>query len=147
AELLDAIWESSGACARSSTPNAARRVCNELQLCPLAVFRDQVPFCGRGKTTLGAKRQVFHGHKLLGFLDTLFENVGIFHLGNLGADESEHNRLPLRNEPERRKSSGALVIIFEQEPIDIERAKHFLRNRVVTSFRVPVAAIVPATKV
>ena len=51
-----------------------------------------------------------------------------------------------RDEAERFECSGALVVIFEQEAVYFESGEQFFGDRVVTSFRVPVAPIITAAE-
>src|SRR5207245_2233708 len=60
------------------------------------------------------------------------------------ADEAEHHGLALGHETQWLEGAGALVVVFEQEAVDRERAEEFFRDGVVAAFGVPMAAIVTA---
>ena len=64
----------------------------------------------------------------------------------LRADQTEHDNFSLRDESQRLESSGALVVVFEQEAIAIELVEDLVGDGVIAALGVPVAAIVAATQ-
>ena len=66
--------------------------------------------------------------------------------GSLELMSPSTTRLALWDKAQRFESSRALVVVFEQEPIDFERSKQFFGNSVVAAFGIPMAAVVPAAE-
>ena len=62
------------------------------------------------------------------------------------ADQAEDDGFSLRHEAQWHERARAIVVVFEQEPIDFERSEQFLGDRVVAAFGVPMAAVVAAAK-
>ena len=112
----------------------------------MAVFGDEIALGGRSETALRAKREIFHGDEFCGFVDASGKLIGIFHSRDFGADEAENDGFAFGKEAQRFERAGAVVVVFEEEPVDVERGEHFLSDRVVAAFGVPVAAIVAAAK-
>src|SRR5213078_2742156 len=81
------------------------------------------------------------------FVYAMLESFLGFELGELGAYETEHDLLACRQETQRRKTAGALIVVFEKIPIHGDLAQEDLSDRVVVALAQPRALIVATAKV
>ena len=133
----------------SLAPDFFGDVGDELQLRPLLVFGDaRCPRTIEAKPHCGLSASLLERHILRGCLDALAPaRRRLSSAPSLVRDQSEHDDLALGHEAQRLERSRAFVVVFEQEPVDVERVEELLGDRVVAAFGVPLAAVVAAAQV
>jgi hypothetical protein len=125
-----------------SGPDLARGVRYELELGPLLILGEEIPFCGGSKAALRADREIFQRNEARGFINAAREVVRRFQAWQFRADQSEHDGLSFWDESQCLERARAVVVVFEQEAINFKCAEQFFGDRVVAAFRIPLAAII-----
>src|ERR1700733_14532977 len=138
----DDDWVAELTVAETSAPDASRGIGDQLQLCPLLLFGEEIAFGGGSETALRADRKILERDKARSLFDAPREVVGGFELRQFRADQAEDDGFSLGHEAQRHECSRAVIVVFEQEAVDFERAEQFLSDRIVAAFGVPMAAIV-----
>src|SRR3989454_8332432 len=114
---------------------------------PLILFGEQVSLHRGCESTLRTERQILQRYAARRLVDPPDQVLFRFELRTLAAHQTEDNGLASRDEPQRLERARACVIVFEQEAIHLQRAEEFLRDRIISALRVPLAAIVAAAQV
>src|SRR5262249_57588533 len=57
--------------------------------------------------------------------------VRVFQFAPLGGYQAEHDHLAGRHEAQRLEAAGALVVVLEEEPVDVQLAEQRLGDEVV----------------
>jgi len=76
---------------------------------------------------------LIQGNELAGLFDPAFELILRLERATLGGDESQHHHLALGHEAQWLESTRTAVVVFEEEPVDVELAKEGLSDEVVTT--------------
>src|ERR1700681_3441331 len=108
----------SGAPGLPGAPHFFRSLDDQAQLRCLRLTRDLVTMHGARKAALRRQTELVQGKQLCGLVDFSLQIVLGFELAELGRDQAENNGLARRHETQRRKISGACIVIFEEIPVD-----------------------------
>src|SRR5262249_43349305 len=132
---------------RKLSPYPSRCFAHPLELTSFVVDGKAVSEERRGKAALSAERQAFQRHKaarLGNATDEVFQRLD---LRPLGADQSEHHHLVLRDVPERFERARSIVVVFKEKPRCSDALENRPGNRPVIAFDEPAAFLVAATEV
>jgi hypothetical protein len=130
-----------------AAPDLSGSFNDQLQLGPLLFFGQEVAFHGGSEAALRAECELLKRKEAGCLVDSPKEDVLGLEFWPLGTDEAEDNYFALRNEAQRLKSTGAFIVVFEQETVNGKFVEEALSDGIVSACRVPVAAIIATTKV
>src|SRR5665213_525798 len=131
----------------SSAPDFVGRLDHEAQFGDLLVETETIAFHRRRKPALRRKAKLIERHVLTGFFDTSLEPVLRLEETPLGGDEPENDHLALGHEAQWLEASGTLVIVFEEEPVDVQLTEEGLGHEVVAALGRPVGLEVTSARV
>src|ERR1017187_7170761 len=131
----------------SSAPDFVGRFDHEAQFGDLVVETETVAFDRRRKPALRRKAKLIERHVLTGFFDTSLELVLRLEETPLGGDEPENDHLSLGHEAKWLEATGTVVIVFEEEPVDVQLTEEGLGHEVVTALGRPVGLEVTSARV
>src|SRR3984893_271024 len=108
-----------------SAPDFARRLDDEAQLCDLFVSGQRVAVDGRGEAALRAEAELLERHVFRRLVDPALQSVLAFERGALAGDEAQdYPLIALGHKAQRLEPAGARIVVFQEEAIDTEFAKH-----------------------
>src|SRR5215217_4932813 len=146
------VGESRGAYQRTDrsvestiTPDLPGGLDDQTEFGHLFLVAEHVALNGRGEATLGRQTQLLDGHEAASLLDAALELVLVLELAAFGGDQTEHDQLPLGDEPQRLEPARALVVVLQEEAVDLEAAEQRLGDEVVAALGGPGRAeVAPA---
>src|SRR5262245_7562078 len=95
------------------SPDLACDVDDELHLAPLLVFGEEVAFEGGREPALRAEGEVLQRNVTARALDALNDMRPGLEIGDLAADQSEHDTLVSGHETERLEGTCALGLVLQ----------------------------------
>lgn len=114
-------------------PDGGSRSCHQFQFALLFCGGDRVADNGRSKSALRADPQSFAIYIAAGFSHVLSQHIEALQGASLRRDESQDNKLVLRNIFERIKGPGAGIVVFQQETLSLDRAEQAGADGLVSS--------------
>src|ERR1700730_12853769 len=108
-------------------PHVLRDLADHLELRPLFLFGESIPFLGRGEAALRRQTELLEVGELGGFLDAALDGVLGFQGAGLGRDQAEHSEAIFLQALERRKTAGAVGVVFHEITVHLDLVEqHFL---------------------
>src|SRR5581483_9915606 len=97
----------------------------------------------RCEAALRADRELVQGQEPARLLDAPLQEVRPLDRRGFRAYQAKDRDRSRAHEAEGLEAAGALRVVFEQEPLVVQRPEELLRNGVVVPFAVPHARLVP----
>src|SRR6202158_5816619 len=132
---------------RGLSPHLARALDAEADFRRLILARDLIARRGAGEAALRAYRELVEADIFRGLVDSMFEQLLGFELGELGGDQSQDDCLVFGHQAQRLESDGAGSVVFETVVIDVDLVEQRVGNQVVAALGAPMALIVAAADV
>ena len=99
------------------SPNPPCRFNHELKLPALVFGRNAVPYNRGGESALWTDSQPFQRNIAARLGYAASDRLERFQLGRLGCNQSQHDKFIIRHVFERRKRTGALIVIFQKKTL------------------------------
>src|SRR5271156_1827374 len=115
------------------TPNFLRDFNHQLELGALVRRRDAIAGRSARKSALRANRELVKSDESGGLVDSALERILRFELGKFARDQSEHDGLVFRHQPQRLETSGTRRVIFQKIRVDIDLIEQGVSHEVVAT--------------
>ena len=112
-------------------PHVACNVTDESELGPLLLLGEFVPDLAGSKSALRRQAEPVQRNQRRSLADSGFHRFRIFQFRSLRGDQSENDFLALRNQCERIKTTGTLVVLLEIEGVNVLLCEEVCGNVVV----------------
>lgn len=123
-------------------PNRSRDIDDEFELSPLLLRSDPVADDGRSEAALRAQSQPVERNVAARLGDARFQFAGLLQLSLFRRDESQDDELVLCDRLQRFEVPRAAIVVLQQETPGLEPPEKRVRDRLVSSFGQPPAALI-----
>ena len=118
-----------------SSPDFFCDLLNELELCPLLVFRKLITDLTGSESALRAQVESVERYILSSLTDPVDNRLLILKLRRLSSDKTENYLLVGRELLKRKEASGTLVVVLKEECINIFASENLVSNTVISAAR------------
>src|SRR6202035_1332737 len=118
-------------------PHVLRDLADHLELRPLFLFGESIPFLGRGEAALRRQAKLLDIGEFCGFLDAALDGVLGFQTAGLGRHQAEHRAAAFLQTPQRLETAGAVGVVFHEIAVHLDLVEqHFLLGLVAAGAHV-----------